>query len=123
MRNSVFMREETTDAMGEDCLSNLEWKEKKHHETVTEDEDFGTVNNVNGNKFKAEHKMGLQKDGKQLIKRSNNMIAKQVISVQTELSLGFASQLWVDTTHVLPLEKEKGQREYYLEQSVLGLIV
>ncbi|KAL9258209.1 hypothetical protein AKJ16_DCAP15156 [Drosera capensis] len=81
---------------GEGLSSFLEWKEK-HHETVTGDEDFGTVENVNGNKLKAEEKMRLQKGGKQLIKRSN-MIAKQVISIQTALSLGFVSQLWVDTS-------------------------
>ncbi|KAI3732568.1 hypothetical protein L1987_63774 [Smallanthus sonchifolius] len=34
--------------------------------------------------------------GKQLMKRSN-VIAKQVISIQSALSLGFVSQLWVDT--------------------------
>ncbi|KAF7144299.1 hypothetical protein RHSIM_Rhsim05G0231700 [Rhododendron simsii] len=34
--------------------------------------------------------------GRQLMKRSN-MLAKQVISIQSALSLGFVSQLWVDT--------------------------
>lgn len=34
--------------------------------------------------------------GKQLMKRSS-VIAKQVISIQSALSLGFISQLWVDT--------------------------
>ncbi|KAK9070017.1 hypothetical protein SSX86_010416 [Deinandra increscens subsp. villosa] len=34
--------------------------------------------------------------GKQLVKRSN-VIAKQVISIDSALSLGFISQLWVDT--------------------------
>ncbi|XP_058214774.1 uncharacterized protein LOC131326168 isoform X2 [Rhododendron vialii] len=34
--------------------------------------------------------------GRQLMKRSN-MLAKQVISTQSALSLGFVSQLWVDT--------------------------
>ncbi|KAF5747683.1 hypothetical protein HS088_TW05G00410 [Tripterygium wilfordii] len=35
--------------------------------------------------------------GRQVIKRSS-LIAKQVISVQSAISLGFVSQLWVDTT-------------------------
>lgn len=35
--------------------------------------------------------------GKQVIRRSN-LLAKQVISIQSALSLGFVSQLWVDTT-------------------------
>ncbi|XP_058214775.1 uncharacterized protein LOC131326168 isoform X3 [Rhododendron vialii] len=37
--------------------------------------------------------------GRQLMKRSN-MLAKQVISTQSALSLGFVSQLWVDTVSV-----------------------
>ncbi|CAI8583632.1 unnamed protein product [Vicia faba] len=35
--------------------------------------------------------------GKQVIRRSN-LLAKQVISIQSALTLGFVSQLWVDTT-------------------------
>ncbi|GAU30027.1 hypothetical protein TSUD_161130 [Trifolium subterraneum] len=35
--------------------------------------------------------------GKQVIRRSN-LLGKQVISIQSALSLGFVSQLWVDTT-------------------------
>lgn len=35
--------------------------------------------------------------GKQVIRRSN-LLAKQVISIQSALSLGFVSQLWVDTS-------------------------
>lgn len=37
--------------------------------------------------------------GKQVIRRSN-LLAKQVIIIQSALSLGFVSQLWVDTTSV-----------------------
>lgn len=36
---------------------------------------------------------------KQMTTRSN-LVAKQVISIQSALSLGFISQLWVDTTSV-----------------------
>ncbi|GKB42504.1 hypothetical protein Tco_0887446 [Tanacetum coccineum] len=39
------------------------------------------------------------KKGKELVKRGN-VIAKQVISIQSALSLGFVSQLWVDTNTV-----------------------
>lgn len=35
--------------------------------------------------------------GRQLMRRSN-LLAKQVISIQSAMSLGFISQLWVDTT-------------------------
>lgn len=37
--------------------------------------------------------------GKQVIRRSN-LLAKQVISIRSALSLGFISQLWVDTNSV-----------------------
>lgn len=37
--------------------------------------------------------------GKQVVKRSS-LLAKQVISIRTALSLGFVSQLWVDTSSV-----------------------
>lgn len=36
---------------------------------------------------------------KQVIRRSN-LLAKQVISIRSALSMGFVSQLWVDTTSV-----------------------
>lgn len=39
------------------------------------------------------------RSGKQMLRRSN-VIAKQVISISSALSLGFVSQLWVDTTSV-----------------------
>lgn len=41
---------------------------------------------------------GLKK-GRQVVRRST-MLAKQVISIRSALSLGFVSQLWVDTTSV-----------------------
>ncbi|KAI7748712.1 hypothetical protein M8C21_029970 [Ambrosia artemisiifolia] len=41
----------------------------------------------------------VRRKGKQLMKRSN-FIAKQVITIQSALSLGFVSQLWVDTNTV-----------------------
>lgn len=37
--------------------------------------------------------------GKQVIRRSS-ILAKQVISIQSALSLGFVSQIWVDTKSV-----------------------
>lgn len=42
------------------------------------------------------------KSRKKMTRRSNVM-AKQVISIRTALSLGFISQLWVDTSTVSPL--------------------
>lgn len=37
--------------------------------------------------------------GRQMVRRSN-IVAKQVISIRSALSLGFVSELWVDTTSV-----------------------
>lgn len=44
-------------------------------------------------------KVKIVRKGKELMKRGN-VIAKQVISIQSALSLGFISQLWVDTNTV-----------------------
>ncbi|KAK4724889.1 hypothetical protein R3W88_027668 [Solanum pinnatisectum] len=44
---------------------------------------------------KIELEKGIVRKKKQMMKRSN-LIAKQVISIQSALSLGFVSQLWVD---------------------------
>ncbi|GKB75291.1 hypothetical protein Tco_0942186 [Tanacetum coccineum] len=52
--------------------------------------DFGDGKNEN---------VKVVKKGKELVKRGN-VIAKQVISIQSALSLGFVSQLWVDTNTV-----------------------
>ncbi|TMX03292.1 hypothetical protein EJD97_017158 [Solanum chilense] len=46
-------------------------------------------------KEKFELEKGIVRRKKQMVKRSN-LIAKQVISIQSALSLGFVSQLWVD---------------------------
>ncbi|KAL3356952.1 hypothetical protein AABB24_017557 [Solanum stoloniferum] len=48
---------------------------------------------------KLELEKGILRRKKQMMKRSN-LIAKQVISIQSALSLGFVSQLWVDINSV-----------------------
>ncbi|KAJ6362770.1 hypothetical protein OIU78_003043, partial [Salix suchowensis] len=45
---------------------------------------------------KERNKLRNGRRGKQVIKRSS-ILAKQVISIQSALSLGFVSQIWVDT--------------------------
>ncbi|XP_071738423.1 uncharacterized protein [Rutidosis leptorrhynchoides] len=62
--------------------------------------------------------------GKQLMKRSN-VIAKQVISIQSALSLGFISQLWVDTNtwtvvivEVRPNLLSGEQERFFLEDTI-----
>ncbi|KAM7463883.1 hypothetical protein LguiA_032004 [Lonicera macranthoides] len=44
----------------------------------------------------SEKNLNMMRRGRQLMRRSN-LIAKQVISLHSALSLGFVSQLWVDT--------------------------
>ncbi|XP_010244543.1 PREDICTED: uncharacterized protein LOC104588355 [Nelumbo nucifera] len=68
-------------------------------------------------------KSGLKGGRRQVIKRSS-MLAKQVISVQSALSLGFVSQLWVDTNswEVLVIEVRpsllSGETERFLLDDV-----
>lgn len=59
-------------------------------EKISDKELKGKKGNKNGDKLVSR---------KQLMKRSN-MVAKQVISIQSAQTLGFVSQLWVDTTSV-----------------------
>ncbi|KAJ4832553.1 hypothetical protein Tsubulata_000116 [Turnera subulata] len=61
--------------------------------------------------------------GKQLIKRSN-LLAKQVISIRSALSLGFVSQIWVDTANWVVVAVEvrpnllSGEAERFLLEDV-----
>ncbi|RZC82585.1 hypothetical protein C5167_045371 [Papaver somniferum] len=74
-----------------------------------------------GSKSEELGKVGLR-SGRQLMRRSN-MIAKQVIGIESAISLGFVSQLWVDTTSWVVLVVEarpsllSGEIErFYLEE-------
>ncbi|KAL8526441.1 hypothetical protein ACS0TY_015586 [Phlomoides rotata] len=63
--------------------------QKKDNELIKEDSNMGELERrgtINGAKIR-----------RQMLRRSNIM-AKQVISIQSALSLGFVSQLWVDTS-------------------------
>lgn len=55
----------------------------------------GCANSKPGESVQLDERAGLR-SGKQLMRRSN-LLAKQVISVQSALCFGFISQLWVDT--------------------------
>ncbi|GJZ34565.1 PRC-barrel-like protein [Tanacetum coccineum] len=77
--------------------------------------DFGDGKNEN---------VKVVKKGKELVKRGN-VIAKQVISIQSALSLGFVSQLWVDTNtwmvvivEVRPTLLSGEQERFFLEDTV-----
>lgn len=63
----------------------------KDEDLVTSDEKLEELEQRNGD--------WNTRRGRQVMKRSN-MLAKQVISIQSALSLGFVSQLWVDTLSV-----------------------
>ncbi|XP_052882080.1 uncharacterized protein LOC108474799 isoform X2 [Gossypium arboreum] len=83
-------------------------------EKISDKELKGKKGNKNGDKLVSR---------KQLMKRSN-MVAKQVISIQSAQTLGFVSQLWVDTTAWLVLAMEvrpsllAGQSERILLQDI-----
>lgn len=77
--------------------------------------DFGDGENEN---------VKVVKKGKEMVKRGN-VIAKQVISIQSALSLGFVSQLWVDTNtwmvvivEVRPNLLSGEQERFFLEDTV-----
>ncbi|TYJ44705.1 hypothetical protein E1A91_A02G002800v1 [Gossypium mustelinum] len=83
-------------------------------EKISDKELKGKKGNKNGDKLVSR---------KQLMKRSN-MVAKQVISIQSAQTLGFVSQLWADTTSWLVLAMEvrpsllAGQSERILLQDI-----
>ncbi|XP_020202108.1 uncharacterized protein LOC109787918 isoform X1 [Cajanus cajan] len=58
-------------------------------DVLKKEDDQGEIENFGG-------KLRVRR-GKQVVRRSN-LLAKQVISIRSALSLGFVSQLWVDTT-------------------------
>ncbi|GLU17839.1 hypothetical protein SLE2022_341900 [Rubroshorea leprosula] len=74
-------------------------------------------------KIKDEDTVDLKRKGKQVMRRSN-LVAKQVISIQSAISLGFVSQLWVDTNSWVVLVVEmrptllSGESERFLLQDV-----
>lgn len=89
---------ESNSGGGETASSGLDFLELKgskrntgNQESVVERELVEVGGQLNG-------RVG-QKKGRQMVRRSN-MVAKQVISIRTALSLGFVSELWVDTTAV-----------------------
>ncbi|KAJ9185549.1 hypothetical protein P3X46_005171 [Hevea brasiliensis] len=87
-----------SDSPGLDVLELKDEKRSGKNEEKAEEEDLIRVKDdkeieesgqLNG-------KVGLRRR-RQVIRRSN-MLAKQVISIHSALSLGFVSQIWVDTT-------------------------
>ncbi|OVA13705.1 hypothetical protein BVC80_1767g28 [Macleaya cordata] len=71
-------------------------KEKKSMGSLVEDDEIVRVEEGSDEVGKFDGRMGLR-SGRQMMRRSS-MLAKQVISVKSALSLGFVSQLWVDTS-------------------------
>ncbi|KAF8007551.1 hypothetical protein BT93_K1532 [Corymbia citriodora subsp. variegata] len=58
--------------------------------------------------------------GRQVIRRSS-MVAKQVISIESALGLGFVSQLWVDTASVGDVVLVENERVMENELKMVGL--
>ncbi|PON45599.1 PRC-barrel-like [Trema orientale] len=86
------------------------------------DENLVRVEDGNGDGHGKDGRYGSRK-GRQLMRRSS-LLAKQVISMRTALTLGFVSQLWVDTTSWVVLLVEvrpnllSGESERFLLEDV-----
>ncbi|XP_059642245.1 uncharacterized protein LOC132284179 [Cornus florida] len=89
------------DSLASSGLDFPELKNGVKSKRSLKDEDLVKIEGSDGVNSKLEESERRNEDwvsrsGRQLMRRSN-MIAKQVISVQSALCLGFVSQLWVDT--------------------------
>ncbi|PON32106.1 PRC-barrel-like [Parasponia andersonii] len=91
-------------------------------EARLEDENLVRVEDGNGDGDGKDGRYGSRK-GRHLMRRSS-LLAKQVISIRTALTLGFVSQLWVDTTSWVVLLVEvrpnllSGESERFLLEDV-----
>lgn len=105
-----FIRENDRDDLG---LKNLKREKQQHpkYKGLRDDkgglkgEDLIGIGSGKNEELKAKEVVQPQPKGKQLMKRSS-LLAKQVIGIQSALSFGFVSQLWVDTTTWVVLEVE-----------------
>uniref|UniRef100_A0A7C9AWK9 PRC-barrel domain-containing protein n=1 Tax=Opuntia streptacantha TaxID=393608 RepID=A0A7C9AWK9_OPUST len=103
-----FIRENEADELGMKSLKR-EKQQNPINEGLREDKvglkskDLIGVGSKKSEELKEE--VQLQPKGKQLMKRSS-LLAKQVIGIQSALSFGFVSQLWVDTAAWVVLEVE-----------------
>ncbi|OMO53840.1 PRC-barrel-like protein [Corchorus capsularis] len=92
-------------------------------EKIGDKEEFGSESEKGSGESRDELVKMESRKKRQLMKRSN-MVAKQVISIQSAQSLGFVSQLWVDTTSWLVLVVEvrpsllAGESERFLLQDI-----
>lgn len=90
-KDSSVQNDKATDLPGlEDKERSGEMEERSKEEDLVRVEESRQVNG---------RLRGLGR-GRQVIRRSN-LLAKQVISIQSALTLGFVSQIWVDTTSVM----------------------
>ncbi|XP_031247471.1 uncharacterized protein LOC116105179 isoform X2 [Pistacia vera] len=117
-------------SQNQDMFGELEFKEKVGMNSSTVENGREIVElreEKKGQKSEDENSVGLERPrlrrGKQLMRRSN-MLAKQVISIQSAVSLGYVSQLWVDTTSWVVLVVEvrpnllSGESERFLLEDV-----
>lgn len=72
----------------------------RKREISSQEEDWVRIQSeTEGVDLKKDKQLERFRRGKEVIRRSN-LLAKQVISIRSAFSLGFVSQLWVDTTSV-----------------------
>lgn len=66
---------------------------------ISREENLDSEKKVEEDKLEMNSKSRVSGSGRQILRRSS-LLAKQVISMQSACSMGFVSQLWVDTTSV-----------------------
>ncbi|XWS09519.1 hypothetical protein CRYUN_Cryun40dG0091500 [Craigia yunnanensis] len=114
-----------------DGYGHLEFEDKGDNELELRRRHSGaSLEKISDEELKGEKGSG--KSGDELVKmesrrqvmKRSNMVAKQVISIQSAQSLGFVSQLWVDTSSWLVLVVEvrpsllAGESERFLLQDI-----
>ncbi|KAI9108070.1 hypothetical protein K1719_020943 [Acacia pycnantha] len=130
---NLGFRDDTT-ASSEDFVelnsgSNDDERSRKEENSSREDDLVPVQSDTNGVDLEKDEqfkrfsgKLGIRK-AKQVIRRSN-LLAKQVISIRSAISLGFVSQLWVDTTSWVVLFVEvrpnllSGESERFLLEDI-----
>ncbi|KAL2557588.1 uncharacterized protein Fot_02327 [Forsythia ovata] len=101
-KSEISVARNRTNREAEDSSINdfLKFRSDKSDNSLVKDEDLVSSNKIDAKLEELERQreaeaVSVVRSGKQILRRSN-VIAKQVISISSALSLGFVSQLWVD---------------------------
>ncbi|XP_028808586.1 uncharacterized protein LOC114763145 [Neltuma alba] len=130
--NNLGFRDDTTASSGsEDFVelnsgSNVDERSRKEENSSREEDLVPVQSDTDGVDLEKDEKFNVKlgiRRAKQVIRRST-LLAKQVISIRSAISLGFVSQLWVDTTSWVVLFVEvrpnllSGESERFLLEDI-----